>query len=1769
MKKIFIALLAIIMVVCCFTLVACNNKAEDIINSYIFEQESLIVDSDFVLPLTIGGEKAKWESNSELVSLEKREEDWLAKVSYPESGIQDVIITLTIGKVSKEYGVRVKAVDEYTFMENYVFLQDRGTVAKDFKLDNQYTYKNKYTCNITWSVDKDYADYLEIENYQDNGVNLQKAIVHKQSEPTPVVIKATFDYKGKQASREYSMNVYQSLEGYELVDYWYSNTGVSIDMSGYVVLIGTEYSSTYNNVTLYMVNDDYTAGYYLYRVKTTNEHAANLKVGAHVTVTGTTNTNYNGLIETNQGGNLVVDTDKHDPYDASKAVKAVDEEVIGDLPATIYNESRLVSLTGWMVKSHCSSSDLSSDNFTLMTITKGNVDVAIRMSKYLEGAYTKGDDTHKALLALLDKYIVGSTINVEGIFSCYKGAWQIMPLSAEKVTSGVVEGDVVIEAPEHKGTADDPYSVEDLEKLQAAQEALENSKNKQYVGQKVAKAVKDVEAKIKDLGLNSRITEKKELELIAESGDVKISYSIREPKSVTVEGTKLTINPSNPETTILQVNYKLGEFETVQLFYIKTLEPSAKSMLDELVVPEQLLKETALPKVEGATIEWTVGELNAEALTIDKENNQFVPHADKELNKAVIVTAKLTYKKSENEIQEASKNFVITVLQEIILEHKGTKEDPYSISDVLKLIKIGDQVTSAFYIKGYVVNVGEWKSSYGNYQDGYMADSALKEGEELEDIDSAYVYILAGIDKGRLCVGDEITASVESLKYYNGVWELYKATATQRKPVAESGEKDNPYAPSEIVKLESHKSLKDKYVSGYIVELGRYSDTYGVYNYARIADSMSSTDKLYVSFIKGNGEGKLNVGDQILGIASSIDYIGEAWELNTINVVERTAVEIKEEVDTNTYVKGIVVELGDWSDANGYAYVLIADAVDGKVKASIANFKGINDGKLVVKDVLVCSFEKIEKDSQLQLTGVKVVTVNGKEQDENYVPDVDPTPAEENVYIKTNDGKYLTTTEKEYTSSSGSKKIELVITDDKSEAVQLTKRIDSNGNVTFVTSEGKYLYTNGTDVKFVAEEGDYTLFVLEPVSGGYNIKSAKAEYNGNAQYLETYSGYVTVYGKANASDLSVFVYSFEIIEGGSQGGETGGDQGGSEVNPEPTLPEGNIIFVNVNGEKTNYVTGTDEVYNNTKHQLKVSSEKSDAISLTIRKNNDGTVTFVTADNKYLLSDGTHVQLVDSEGDNTLFVIESSTNGYYIKCKNATYNGNAQYLRVKYNVLSVFSFNEDDLAVYVFSFEVAESGSQGGETGGETGGDEGSESKELVYSDGTNKVILYVDYNRLDYFVGSVKEEAHSYSLSEGVYTFTYAGGRTVTFSIEGKVLSLTDSDLGKYELTLVEGSDNKEEEKLNKGELLGTITVEAYSSGQEWKASFGGDVIFDLVISDDCVIEIYDADAFVSWGNPFAQLSKSGKVTLVSGETYYFCNLDDKDVTISVYSILDDDGNEKDDGKVSIAEALKLEDGANVVVSGTVCQIKYAWSDETSNMSVYIKDSAGNKIQCFKLATKVALYDEITVTGKMTTYYEEREIAEGCTAVIDKVHVCEYADADCLNPAKCPVCGAVKEGSEALGHIDENNDGLCDRCKLNISSSSVSFSCPKLEKSANMSGDNQASSLFNLDDSIFNISAAKTGSNYVGLNKDGTMRLYKNESTTLNISIADNYKIVSIKVNLAETTPSTNLKVMVGDTIIKGNEGVYEVNGSSVVLSNIDTDNQIYVQSIEIVYSTK
>ncbi len=98
--------------------------------------------------------------------------------------------------------------------------------------------------------------------------------------------------------------------------------------------------------------------------------------------------------------------------------------------------------------------------------------------------------------------------------------------------------------------------------------------------------------------------------------------------------------------------------------------------------------------------------------------------------------------------------------------------------------------------------------------------------------------------------------------------------------------------------------------------------------------------------------------------------------------------------------------------------------------------------------------------------------------------------------------------------------------------------------------------------------------------------------------------------------------------------------------------------------------------------------------------------------------------------------------------------------------------------------------------------------------------------------------------------------------------------------------------------------------------------------------------------------------------------------------------------EMSIEEATKLADGATVVIVGVVTNIadKDVWSEQYNNMSVTITDNTGS-LYLFRIPTKVQLGDVIKVTGKMATYKENRQIAQGATVEILKVSTATEATA--------------------------------------------------------------------------------------------------------------------------------------------------------------------------------
>ena len=78
---------------------------------------------------------------------------------------------------------------------------------------------------------------------------------------------------------------------------------------------------------------------------------------------------------------------------------------------------------------------------------------------------------------------------------------------------------------------------------------------------------------------------------------------------------------------------------------------------------------------------------------------------------------------------------------------------------------------------------------------------------------------------------------------------------------------------------------------------------------------------------------------------------------------------------------------------------------------------------------------------------------------------------------------------------------------------------------------------------------------------------------------------------------------------------------------------------------------------------------------------------------------------------------------------------------------------------------------------------------------------------------------------------------------------------------------------------------------------------------------------------------------------------------------------------MTIAEALKLEDGKDVIISGTVVVVE-GWNTTYNNMNFTVKDATG-EMYVYACAYKVVKGDIVTITGVMGSYNDAKQIAKG------------------------------------------------------------------------------------------------------------------------------------------------------------------------------------------------
>ena len=534
-KKLALIASTILCAICMiFGIVACGGgSAGDAIKAYIFPQAETLVSEDFSLPKRIGENNSvsvKWKSsNTNAIAIEDGGEQYTAKVTLQDE-VTEVTLTISSGSASKDFIVRVGKLDVYTFMQRYSFPQRNTAVSEDFDLDTSVTVQGK-TATIAWSVDPDYADFIALDG--------TKVVVTPGDELTAVKIKATFTYGEEEASMSYPFNVVPALSHRQSVNKMYSIDGYPLTLSGYIVNV-LETSASYGNATLFMIDDDFCSGYYLYRIKIDKDNIDKYVEGAHITVSNDTAKNFNGLWENNGGGTATVDD--QEPINPREKIYAFDTDLLSGVPSMIWHESTLVSLSGWKVKSVETAPDAVDDqtNTYMFTVERGDVSIPVRFSKYVG----RTDAERADLLAMWKSIEVDTYVDITGLLGNYNG-YQIQPVLASDITKVNAEG-----------TNTD--------------------------GAKVKAAVDAVNAKVKT-NFSGLITSDQSFPMPTSEQGVTITYTVMGKKdgaTVSYENGTLTVNPvATNKNTEVEVTYTIGDYTAYGFFTVRNYKASATELL--------------------------------------------------------------------------------------------------------------------------------------------------------------------------------------------------------------------------------------------------------------------------------------------------------------------------------------------------------------------------------------------------------------------------------------------------------------------------------------------------------------------------------------------------------------------------------------------------------------------------------------------------------------------------------------------------------------------------------------------------------------------------------------------------------------------------------------------------------------------------------------------------------------------------------------------------------------------------------------------------------------------------------------------------------------------------------------------------------------------------------------------------------------------------------------------------------------------------------------
>ena len=444
------------------------------------------------------------------------------KLNVEVDGINNVsaklVANLTCGEASDSYTFNISTKTDKDVMEEI-----KSQIEKEYdipaailagSLNNIHELPKISTKGATVEYILESNNYIQLkQTLQSKSWYLQVVKDPDLEEPKSLVLTIKVTYDNPNLDTEVLTEVINKTvvvrkeAGSAIEDFYlYTGDGDKIEVEGFVSYKG-EFSADYGNFCVYIADPE-EGGYYAFRLKGTQETYDALNVGDYIVVTGEkSDDNYGQQI--NQGATFKeISTDKTYNSDAV------------DLAGNLANNEWMTLHTADYVTINAKVKEIKTSGFTgksatiaVLKVGENEIDVAINTYLWNNGT----NDSTNAILSKVNTSIVDMDVTVRGYLAEYNDRWQINIVSAEDYipAEASTEDKLNIEINAIKALFAEAYATSATITLPA-----NGSTNK----------------------------------------DVALSYVLDGTyTTVTLEGGKLTINPTNNEEIKIKVTAKLGD----------------------------------------------------------------------------------------------------------------------------------------------------------------------------------------------------------------------------------------------------------------------------------------------------------------------------------------------------------------------------------------------------------------------------------------------------------------------------------------------------------------------------------------------------------------------------------------------------------------------------------------------------------------------------------------------------------------------------------------------------------------------------------------------------------------------------------------------------------------------------------------------------------------------------------------------------------------------------------------------------------------------------------------------------------------------------------------------------------------------------------------------------------------------------------------------------------------------------------------------------------